>query len=288
VGKKKTPSPPKLITPLEQLTPQERQQREQLGGISGQFIDLLGQTPGQFQQAFGQQAGLQPGRLQAATEFEAQARQLLPQASVLSPEFQAQLDKRIGTLKTQAQTTLQDIFRPAEERATTDIFRRLGGMRSSLAGDVIGQLQQQKGRTAQNLALSIEAQRAAQEQQQLANQQAALQNLLGGAATFRGLATQPASQALGAAGTGLGLAQGTQANQLAQAQNIANAINQQRLQQFQIAQQQPKGGGLAGALTGGLGGASTGAMIGSMLFPGIGTAIGAGLGAAAGGVAGAS
>lgn len=229
------PEAQEAVTPQSQMTEEEKALKSKLTGISSQYSDILSkQYPGYEQYA---QSGLDAlqGRISTGKQFEDQAASTLPTVNTLSPEFQKQLDNTIGVKKQQAQTTLQDIYNPIEKQTTSNIYARLGGMNSSIARDILGRLEQEKTKQATSLTQAIEADRNTIEQQQLANQQAYLQQLLGGSDYYRNLALSGLTGASdgGSSIMGTGLNGTTSINN--NAINLANAINAANQQNYQNA-----------------------------------------------------
>jgi len=212
-------------SPQDVMTPSEKALKEKLTGISSQYSDIFKQQFPSYQQYA--QSGMQNlgNRLATGQQFEQQAAELLPKVSVLSDDFKKSLDQRMGVLQQQAQTSLGDIYNPIQRQTNANIYSRLGGMNSSIAGDVLGKLEKERTNAAQNMALSIQADRQAQEQQQLANQQTALQNLLSGSDYYRNLAlsglTGSTDVGSGLLSAGLGGTTAINTNAI----NMANAIN---------------------------------------------------------------
>ena len=101
----------------------------------------------------------------------------------------------------------------------------LGGMNSSIAGDILGKLEKEKTQQANTLTQAIEADRAAIEQQQLANQQSALQQLLGGSDYYTNLALSGLTGVGNVGSSTLGTGLSGVSNLNSNAINLANAIN---------------------------------------------------------------
>jgi len=224
VGKDK-PKAPEMVTGQSQLTAGDKATIAQQQKIQGIYGDIAEKAAPMYSQYLTDQGNRMGGRINTASGYETQANALAKTANVLSPEFQAQLDKTIGLQKEQAQKTMTDIYQPQQEATTADIYKRLGGMNSSIARDILGQLEQKRTATSEDLARSIELDRQRTEQQQLANQASGLQQAMAMSDWQNQLATGGVGLGTNVATTGMTNSANVIGGVNNQATNLANAIN---------------------------------------------------------------
>ena len=228
-----TPTPQAAVTPKSQLTPQELEAMALANKATKMNLETQELLHPAYQDLARYQVAEGDRRLATAKDFEIQGAKLLPKANVLSPEFQEQLGKDIALRKATAQQTLSDIYDPISDKTTAGLYSRLGGLKSSIAGDVLGQLEGERADSARQLTTGIEMDRQNIESNQLAKQLQALDTLTKGASYYGGLAQDPTYTLQASLGQGAGIGRDISSSLVNQGIGLSTAVNAANQQDYQ-------------------------------------------------------
>ena len=221
-GNSKAPATPDYVNPESVMTTGEKDRRGRYESGVLPFESLLGETPGAYSGYLRDIESLYPQRRQRASSLESDIYNMIPNANVLSPEFQEEAQNRYNIRKQQGLETFKEMYEPLERQITGKAFQNYGGMGTSAYNDLMARMNDERAEGLAEYVNQLDLLRQQEETQQLANQTQGLQNLMAGQNLYA-MGTQELPSAIqGAYGVGTG---GTTTYN-----NLINAINSLALQ----------------------------------------------------------